>query len=318
MKEQHRERSERSERQERLVRRPVWRAPFAPATLATLAALLGLGACATPEPEGPPAKEFAWALTQDHQLLRFNAGQPRRILERKPVTGLNAGETLLGIDYRVSRGVLFALSSQGRLLTVNTVSGAVTQVGHPGGNWPLKGQTYGFDFNPSVDRIRVVSETGLNMRLNPETGAQVDSNPDVPGVQADPALAYAGNDANAGKPPQVAAAAYTYNTRDEKLTTNYAIDRALGTLVLQGSLEGRQPVISPNTGQLFTVGSLGLGPLSDVSFDISDVNNTALVSAVQQGQNATRLYRLDLATGKATLLGTVGNGQALRGLAIEP
>lgn len=318
MKEHPRERSERSERQARLVHRPMWRAPFAPTALATLAALLGLAGCATPEPEGPPAKEFAWALTQDHHLLRFNTGQPRRILERKPVTGLNAGENLLGIDYRVSRGVLFALSSQGRLLTVNTSTGALTQVGHPGGTWPLKGQTYGFDFNPSADRMRVVSETGLNMRLNPETGAQVDSNPNAPGVQADPALAYASNDANAGKVPQVTAAAYSYNTRDEKLTTNYAIDQALGTLVLQGSLEGRQPVISPNTGQLFTVGPLGLGPLSEVSFDISDVNNTALVSAVQQGQMATRLYRLDLATGKATLLGTVGNGQALRGLAIEP
>jgi hypothetical protein len=297
------------------------RVPLALASLASLAsllALLGLSACATLEPEGPPAKEFAWALTHDHQLIRFNSGQPRRILERQPVTGLKAGESLLGIDYRVSRGVLFALSSQGRLLTLDTATGAATQVGSPGGPWPLKGQAYGFDFNPAVDRIRVVSESGLNMRLHPETGAQVDSDPNTSGVQADPNLAYAAGDAHAGKAPQVVAAAYTYNTRDEKITTNYAIDRALGTLVTQGTLEGRQPAVSPNTGQLFTVGSLGLGPLSDVSFDISDVDNTALVSAVQVGQRATRLYRLDLSTGKATLLGTVGSGQALRGLAIEP
>lgn len=306
MKDHHRRRSER-----------LKRGPLAKASLA-LAALLGLSACATPEPEGSPAKEFAWALTQDHQLVRFNTGQPQRILERKSVTGLDAGEVLLGIDYRVSRGVLFALSSQGRLLTVDTATGALKQMGSPGVSVELKGQSFGFDFNPAVDRIRVVSDTGMNLRLHPETGAQVDSNPDKPGVQPDPPLFYAGSDVNSGKAPQVVAAAYTYNTRDEKLTTNYVIDRALGTLVLQGSLEGRQPVVSPNTGQLFTVGPLGLGPLSDVSFDISDVNNTALVSAVQQGQTATRLYRIDLATGKATRLGTVGNGQALRGLAIEP
>lgn len=283
-----------------------------------LAGMLTLGACATTEPEGPPAKEFVWALTQDHQLMRFNSGQPRRILERKPVTGLGAGESLLGIDYRVSHGVLFALSNQGRLLTIDTATGAARQVGQPGGAWPLNGKVYGFDFNPAVDRIRVVNEAGLNMRLHPETGAQVDSDSAAPGVQADPSLAYAPNDVNAGKAPRVTAAAYTYNTRDEKITTNYAIDEALGTLVTQGSIEGVQPAVSPNTGRLFTVGTLGLGPLSGVSFDISDVNNTPLVSAVLAGQSTTRLYRLDLATGKATLLGTVDRGQPLRGLAIEP
>lgn len=283
-----------------------------------LAGVLVLSACATAEPEGPPAREFAWALTHDHQLIRFNSGQPRRILDRKPMTGLGVGESVLGIDYRVSHGVLFALSSQGRLLTIDTATGEAKQVGQPGGVWPLNGQAYGFDFNPTVDRIRVVSETALNMRLHPETGAQVDSDPAAPGVQADPALAYASNDVNAGKAPRVTAAAYTYNTRDEKITTNYAIDEALGTLVTQGSIEGTQPAVSPNTGRLFTVGSLGLGPLTSVSFDISDVNNTALVSAVRAGQSTTRLYRLDLPTGKAMLLGTIDRGQPLRGLAIEP
>jgi len=34
--------------------------------------------------------------------------------------------------------------------------------------------------------------------------------------------------------------------------------------------------------------------------------------------NRTRLYRLDLETGKATLLGTLGAGKALVGVAVEP
>jgi len=39
---------------------------------------------------------------------------------------------------------------------------------------------------------------------------------------------------------------------------------------------------------------------------------------VTQAEARTRLYQLDLKTGQATLLGTVGEGQPLRGVAIEP
>jgi hypothetical protein len=114
------------------------------------------------------------------------------------------------------------------------------------------------------------------------------------------------------------AAGYTYHQRDDKLTTNYAIDAALGTLVLQGSREGAQPVVSPNTGQLRTVGPLGLGPLADASFDISDVRNAALLAARTSPQAPTVLYRVDLDTGRASALGVVGDGAPLRGLAIVP
>ena len=137
-------------------------------------------------------------------------------------------------------------------------------------------------------------------------------------VQPDPALRYAWGDMHAGRTPHIVAAGYTYNQRDDKLTTNYAIDAALGTLVLQGSREGTQPMVSPNTGQLRTVGSLGLGPLEDASFDIADVNNTALLAARTGAHAPTVLYRVDLDTGRARALGVVGDGAPLRGLAIVP
>ena len=138
------------------------------------------------------------------------------------------------------------------------------------------------------------------------------------GWRVDPALAYAAGDANAGKTPQVVGAAYTYNQRDDKLTTNYAIDRALGALVTQGSVEGVAPVVSPNTGRLFTVGPLGLGPLQDASLDITDVGNHAFLAARTASNGRTRLYRVDLASGRPRLLGTIGDGAALRGLAVAP
>ena len=81
--------------------------------------------------------------------------------------------------------------------------------------------------------------------------------------------------------PKLAAAAYTYNKQNDKLTTNYAIDRAAGTLVTQGSVEGVQPVVSPNTGLLRSVGPLGTGPLDAAALDTADTDNTALAALRQ-------------------------------------
>jgi hypothetical protein len=241
------------------------------------------------------------------------------VLERRMLSGLPADEQLRGMDYRVARGVLYAVTDSGRLYTVDTAKAHLQPVAPAApAFWPVQGGVTGFDFNPTVDRIRVVSASAQNLRLHPETNAMVDGDAANPGVQPDGALRYAPDDRQAGRRPDVAGVAYTYNKKDEKLTTNYAIDRALGALLMQGSLEGAQPVVSPNTGLLRTVGLLGTGPLSEAHFDISDVANTALLAARAAGQNTTRLYQLDLGTGRARELGVVGGGERLLGLAIEP
>lgn len=291
-------------------------------TLSILLSALALASCATlpadtPDPpEGPPQRETVYALTDTHELLRFNAGQPRRILERKPLRGLPAGDAVVGIDYRVARGVLYALTRSGALYTVDTATGGLTRVGSAPLGLSLPDGAYGVDFNPVADRLRVVSGR-FNLRVHPDTGTAVDFDPATPGLQPDPELHYAAGDAAAGRTPDVVGAAYTYNKTDDKLTTNYALDRATGTLVMQGSREGVQPVVSPNTGRLSTVGPLGLGPLADASFDIADVSGAALAGIRKPG-GAARLYRIDLGSGRATLVGTIGDGKPLRGLAIEP
>ena len=181
----------------------------------------------------------------------------------------------------------------------------------------LVGGEFGFDFNPAVDRIRIVSNSGQNLRGHPDTGAAVDGNPSQDGVQSDGPLAFAANDRNAGKPARVVGAGYTYNKQNDKITTNYAIDAATGSLVMQGSKEGATPAVSPNTGQLFTVGALGVSPFSRASFDIADVSGAAFVALDHDGASRTRFYSVDLASGKATFIGTVG-GERLRGMSVEP
>ena len=257
-----------------------------------------------------------WALTEQMELIEFASDHPSQVLSRRPVTGLAAGDALVGMDFRVARGVLYALSRAGRLYTLATDSGALSLVGDAGP--VLKGESFGVDFNPTVDRIRVVSHTGQNLRLHPDTAALVDGDPVQPGLHPDVDLHYAAGDPRAGRPPEVVAAGYTYHRRDATLTTNYAIDRAAGTLVRQGSLAEASPVQSPNLGELHTVGPLGLGPLVDASFDIADLSGLALLAARPVSQGQTSLYTVNLETGQATWLGPVGDGRPLRGLAIEP
>jgi Domain of unknown function (DUF4394) len=274
---------------------------------AALAASLLVTACASTRPaEGPPRKETVLAATVSGELIRFNAGQPSRVLSRVVISGLDGGDRLAGIDFRVARGVLYALSARGRLYTLDVASGKLSAVG-AGVALAAGDEAMGFDFNPAADRIRVVTAGGRNLRLHPDTGAL---------AAEDAALRYADGDAAAGAPARVGAAAYTYNKNDSKLTTNYAIDVARGTLLRQGSVEGTQPVVSPNTGLLATVGALGTGAVDDAAFDIADVGNTAL-AALRRG-GVTRLHLIDLASGRATTLGRVADGQALAGLAIEP
>jgi len=285
-------------------------------SLATVATVSLLAACATPETMGPPAKEMIYAVTSSNKLIQFNAGQPQKLLSNKALTGLAAQERLLGIDYRVAKGQLFALGASGQLYRINTADGSVSAIGTPSA-LPKDGATeWGFDFNPTVDRIRVVNDAGFNLRLHPDTGAVVDGNADQPGVQFDGKLAYDAADINAGKTPGVVAAGYTYNKTNDKITTNYALDGKQGSLVHQGTREGVMPAVSPNTGRLYTVGSLGLGSFERATLDISDLSNAAY-TAISSGAKSG-WYRIDLATGKATLIGTVAGGEALVGAAIEP
>jgi hypothetical protein len=276
--------------------------------LLTLAGLLSAGLSAATMP-GLKGNETLWLVDKAHQLMKVKVAAPDQIVEQRPLAGLAQDEHLLGIDYRVAYGVLFALSDKGQLYTVDTSTGQLTTAGPQLAAGTLKQGQYGFDFNPVADRIRVVNEQGQNLRLHPETAAL---------ASVDPQLAYAENDSNYGKKPALVAAAYTYNQQDSTLTTNYAIDKATGALVTQGSKEGVTPAVSPNTGLLFTVAKLGLAPLDQVSFDISDLNNLSFIAVTTKAEPASTLYQLDLQTGKNQKLGTLADGRSLIGIAIEP
>lgn len=255
-----------------------------------------------------PSSVNVYAVTVSNNLLSFNSAAPDVLLNSVAITGLQALETVLGIDFRPTSGQLYALGSSSRLYTVNTTTGVATAIDGPF-SIPLVGGDFGDDFNPLVDRLRVVSDSDQNLRVNPSTGAVVSP--------ADTSLAYASGDSNFGANPNVVGAAYTNSfvgNINPSVTTLYGIDSNLDTLVLQGSINGTPT--TPNSGQLTTVGSLGVNTTGLVGFDIQGSNNRAFASLSGPGESSSKLYTLNLGNGSATLIGTIAGGELIRDVSV--
>src|SRR4029434_5405847 len=90
----------------------------------------------------------AFAVTaSSNQLVRFNTATPGTIITVGTITGLQAGEGVLGIDFRPATGELYALGSTSRLYTVNKTTAVATLVAPL--STALSGTAFGFDFNPT-------------------------------------------------------------------------------------------------------------------------------------------------------------------------
>ncbi len=256
------------------------------------------------------AGRTAVVLTGDNRLARFDTDSPNAVSGSVAVSGLDADESLLGIDFRPAQpGQLFGLSSFGQLYRLNVTSGSATKVGVASdpAALPLAGGSFGFDFNPVVDRIRLVSDVGENARLNPDTGAAVDSDMDAGnGVTPDGDLAFAAGDANEGEPSGVTSVAYTNNDNDATTGTElYGLDSAFGVLV---------SIDPPNDGTLNTIGSTGQDDLPLFSgFDIFGADEAFAVTTAEGAFGSlpalsARLFDIDLVTGAASELGVIGDG----------
>jgi hypothetical protein len=247
----------------------------------------------------PPAGAVPIVVTNGSAIVNADTNNLPSPSAPIPVTGLQGGETLLGIDQRPATGQLYGIGFTGRVYVIDTSTGVATQVGGAAAFTP--GATaYGTDFNPVVDRIRVVSDTEENLRLNPDDGTL---------TSADAALN--------PTPADVVAAAYSDNTAGATSTTLYDINWFTGKLYTQGGVGGSPD--SPNTGNLHEVGSLNLASPSDgnrVGFDIG-ADGVALATITTGG--VSKLFGINLTTGQATNLGTIGTGTvSYSGLAIMP
>ena len=250
------------------------------------------------------AGQTIYALTTSDRIIRFSAADACTITGEVAVSGLAWGESLLGIDVRPATGQLYGLGRSSRLYTIDPNTGVATAIGAGPFTPALSGDAFGFDFNPVVDRIRIVSNTGQNLRLHPVTGEV---------AATDVRLAFATADANAAETPSAIGAAYTNPDNDPATgTTLYDIDRRLGILVTQNP---------PNDGKLNTVGSLGRKFNELAGFDIAP-SGVAYVALKVTGNDQPKrtcgnsdLYTINLSSGATTRIGSVGTTVPLRGIA---
>ena len=222
--------------------------------------------------------ETVTGLTSTNALFTFDSATP--LLGTAPIiiTGLQANEQILGIDTRPSNGLLYGLGNSGRLYTLNNSTGVATFASLL--STGLSGTSFGVDFNPVPDRLRVTSNAGQNLRINVATG----------GVTNDAALN--------GTVSSINASAYT-NSRPGTIasTTLYGISAATDSLYIQ---------TPPNNGTQVLVGALGFDTSGVSGFDISGNGNVAYASLLNADTGKSSFYTINLGTGAATLVGAFG------------
>jgi hypothetical protein len=255
---------------------------------------------ARPSPATAPTQAVGelLALTDNNGLVSFQSGFPSKLCTSTTVSGLQGNETVLGIDTRPSDRNVYALTTGGRLYTVNSMTGAATikatltaDPADATDPYSLADLASGIamDVSPAADQLRAFNGNGKNLRIMMDTGV----------TTSDTQLSAAAlNPANAG----VTAISYTNGFAGTASNTLYLIDTANDRLLTTpGGATG---------GVLANVGSLQIpGDVQPIAgLEINAVNNSAF-AALQVGTNAgssSDLYNINLTTGAATRVGTIG------------
>lgn len=283
-------------------------------TTRRLAALVAPFALAAAIPTGASAATAFYGVTADNHLVEFQSDNTTTV-PSTPIRGLQADERIVGLDMRPADLRLYALTNKSRIVVINPRNAAVRYVGDAPINPAVSGDAVGFDFNPVVDAIRLETNAGQNLRINPSTGQLVPrtvtatpaptpegttpaSPTETPAATTAPGvpdgnLQYAPGDAGAGTTPKVTAAAYTNSFPIGTTTSLFALDQAKNALVRQDP---------PNDGTLRTVGALGTTG-TPIAFDIAEQNAGYAAITTTAGGTRVGLYRVNLDSGKATPTG---------------
>ncbi|GGZ03338.1 DUF4394 domain-containing protein [Pseudoduganella plicata] len=283
--------------------------PGAATAAATLVGALGVTEDVRGIAVRATAQPTVYGLTDDARLVAFKATAPNTPTGTVAITGMNSGESLLGIDFRPKDGLMYGLTSAARIVTIDPATGVATvkatlmadaaDTSAPFG--AISGTAFAVDFNPVADRLRVIGNSGQNLRINVDTGATTTD----------------GTINRSGTAPVVTAAAYTNSVAGATATMLFDLDSGADVLALQNP---------PNDGTLTNVGPLGLDTAGDGGFDIAGgANGLALAALRTAAGGASTLYRIDLTSGAATpvngaadvKLSVIGSGSTgLRDIAI--
>ncbi|GIH26465.1 hypothetical protein Aph01nite_47750 [Acrocarpospora phusangensis] len=229
-------------------------------------------------------------LTSTQRLVIFEAGGPGSTFVIGKVAGLKGDRKLVGIDYRVQDGKLYGVGDKGGVYVVNATNARTAKVSQL--TVALSGKSFGVDFNPAANRLRVISDNGQNLRHNiddpmgaPAAGSTVADGP-LTNLPVPPATTGA-------KATGVTAAAYTNNDLNPATATTL-FDLAPDQVVIQSPA---------NAGSLAPTGKLGLTISGDAGFDIYSTRTANRGYATLKSTGGYRFYTVDLLTGRASSLG---------------
>ncbi|MES2884543.1 MAG: DUF4394 domain-containing protein [Pseudomonadota bacterium] len=237
-------------------------------------------------------------LTNANRIVSFSRATPGTFRTSAAITGLNSGEAVTAIDSRPLDGLVYGLTNRSRIVTIDPVTGAATVKSTLARDATdttaptfstLSGAVFGIDFNPVVDRLRIVSDTGQNLRANVDTGAVIADSNLNPGT------------------PAIIDPAYTFNFNGSTGTGLFVIDASTDTLLMQ---------TPPNDGTLVSVGALGVNAGALGGFEIigSNVDAFAALNVAGGAANGS-LYAIDLRSGAATSLGDFAGNEPIISLA---
>lgn len=240
------------------------------------------------------------------RLVCFNENSPGTARSIGLISGLMRGDVLIGIDHRVQDSKLYGVSRSGGVYLLDPRTAQASKVSQL--TVALDGTSFGVDFNPAADRLRIVSDRGQNLRHNVNAGGVT--------VIDDPLDYPPATPVNAVGPTAtlVTGSAYTNNDlAPSTATTLYALDTMLDQIALQSP---------PNDGTLAATGKLGTDAGPAVGFDIySTVRNGVTVgvqglASLHSANAPNTLYSINLSTGKATSRGSFPSQYQVIGIAI--
>lgn len=230
------------------------------------------------------------ALNNNNELVTFRALEPALISASTPVS-VEAGDKLIGIDFRQSDRVLYGLALSGKVYNLTTPA-SPTMTASTG--MLSSSANYTLDFNPasSPNKLRLIDSLSNNHVIDVEAASRSDK----PAISSTTAVT-----------PVIAGLAYTNNFRGSTATQLLAIDRANSTLNLIAITAPTPPAVAPVEGALTLVSVLGitLDPGSAVGFDVSGHgnDNQLLMARTSNAGNFT-LYRVS--SGSTTPLAALG------------
>lgn len=233
--------------------------------------------------------ERFFGLTSGNAIVTFDSSAPGVTTSSGTIAGLG-GDTLTGLDLRPANRTLYSVGTSGNLYAISKnargVNYTATSLGVITGATPT-GSSFGIDFNPTVDRLRLTSDTNQNLRINP--------NVMPPAAIVDGAITL-----NSSSLVDLVAVAYRNSRPGATTTVLYGLDAVSDSLVRATNANAGTYVGTNVLGAAFGALGFSFAATDRVAFDISGGSNNGFFT-INDG-----FYGVNQITGAGTFLGNLG------------